>query len=403
MSIFTTRKHKTSVVEENSVPVIEGYEFETDGYIDAFMESYDDDLAIMEAMHKYDMLSMLFEGSKKDDDEDKEDEEDEDDDEDEEDDEKCAKESTGVPEGNSVEGDAEVSDSLADAYNKVISGKSSVQATLESAFKDIGKSILSALDALWGKLKSYFNSAKAYFDSYTKSGQEFVKLYGDKVKGIKGYKHKMFNYNNSMIDSIAELGTMSAPEMKESINVLKNIKTMTDEQFENAKQKIEDDPNSIIPGLFKSTLKIDVTDEKGITETIKFMCRGRMEEKELLNADMEYIVSVLSKSDNVKKLNAAIRSTNEEFSQFKTLIDRAIKELKNEKIGKERIALVNKVFRIFKTLQNYKVQTFTAYKSMVVERDGEYKKACIGALSYAKKEAKNGGSDEKKLSLPSPN
>ena len=94
MSIFTTRKME--YVAENSVPVIEGYDFETDGYIDAFMESFDDDLAVMEAMHKYDMLSMLVQSSNKDAEDDEADEEKADED----DDEECAKEATGVPEGN---------------------------------------------------------------------------------------------------------------------------------------------------------------------------------------------------------------------------------------------------------------------------------------------------------------
>lgn len=114
-------------------PVYEGYSFEHGGAQTIAMESFDDNLAVLEALSALDIHILR---------------------------------------------------------------ESSVEVVTEAASGGVVERIKAALKKLWGKIKAFFESIIRFFDSLTKSAADFAKKYADKLRKIdlSGFKYKMYNY-----------------------------------------------------------------------------------------------------------------------------------------------------------------------------------------------------------------
>jgi len=128
MSIFNTSNMTT-------LEACEGYSVEFGGNFDAIMESYDDDLAVIEAMHAYDMAELE-------------------------------------------------------------AGEGNYTPAMEGALADIWAKIKAFFKNLVQKILAFFRSIGDYINSLVMSGTEFAKKYESRLKALKlnGMPFEMFNY-----------------------------------------------------------------------------------------------------------------------------------------------------------------------------------------------------------------
>ena len=112
MAIFTN-----TTIDKYDIPVYEGYSFETCGHYDALTESLEDDLAITEAMHAFDMAE--------------------------------------------IEGFRRIKalrESNEDKDDEIEEEEEKLESTLEESKKGILTKIKEAIQKLWGKITAFFKS-----------------------------------------------------------------------------------------------------------------------------------------------------------------------------------------------------------------------------------------------------
>lgn len=152
MSIFSSKSKIDNNDIDVDVPVAEGYSTDVNGNMDACIEAFDDQLAVIEAMHSLDIAEIALEGK--------------------------------IEELKEEGADEEEVKEVEDELEKVT----------EASLKDIWNRILTMLQNLWSKIKAFFATIVAHFDALVKSGKDFATKYEKQVNGVKPFEYECFDW-----------------------------------------------------------------------------------------------------------------------------------------------------------------------------------------------------------------
>lgn len=340
------------------VPVVEGYDAEN-ANIDAIIESFDSDLAVMEAIYKHDMLEM-----------------------------KGLHKIRTLTESKQEDDDDDDYDMDLDDDDDIKTAKENLDTVLEASAKEIWDKMINGLKSLWAKIKSYLDAAIRFLMQHLATNKAFGEKYGAQAIAKQGtlgdFKHNGYNWKD-----IGPLGKF--PSMEKHINMkgasnksTEELKTATDELTNNKEAKL-------------NTIRGTLAGESGPVTNAEF-------EKKIINLYRDD-----TKNDHSIDITEAVGFINKGFSDclnsYKTAkadVDNSFKniigQLNNLRADEERIAkrvedggsekasqikaLANANISIFKGCQAIWQRKLNIYKSIIKEYNDDCKSAVVAVLRH---------------------
>jgi len=354
MSIF----NRIQNTPDFAVPIFEGYDTEMNGDLMAIQEGYEDQLAVIEAIHGLDMEDL---GMRQDI--------------------KSLKESGAD--------DLEITTRM----EKFISVTEGMGANIFAKIKTF-------LTNMLGKLKAFFDSVIRFMNGMIKSGKDFATKYEVELKSLKldGFKVKMFDYTN--LDS----GEKASNFLTIADKVCTTHLTLTggdSEAIDHRLNKFDEQKDEIfseLRGTYCGTSKLESNE---YTEALYRLFRnGAKDEsdKEEKSVNIGEIVSTL-------KTNTALTTSQDALKDCNTIFQKEIAEIsKVEKLwtseyGKKESSVEDRMLHqkllaisqrrasAFSEAKTIALEYFRAWKEAAVARNSDYKSICMAAFRYKKKEA----------------
>lgn len=363
----------SSYTSNNDVPVVEaarGYGFEIDGDSLAIRESFEDQLAVVQAIHGVEMEEINLQSTVR-----------------------QLTESGATPE--------EIQTQTAELQAVIESKLGSVWASIKKFFKD-----------LWAKVKGFFQSIMRSFDALFLSGKKFVSKYKSQINGIKqklsGFEYEMFDYTNMDADVKVEI-----PETAKFEDILNTITAATDGGRLEGYSKMIDEFDSDEAAKFirgEVVGKSNLTSEE-YNEALFAYFRGgatSKDERKTKSVDINSIIAdlekttpkgILKKSETdvdtkFKKAIAAVEKVEKKFEGLSAGADgnynAGTKDAPKNISAAARDTAVKAARNLSKTVsisQDVQLKFIKAYRTAWAERDRVYKGVINAAFSYA---AKNG-------------
>lgn len=346
MAMFTN----TSREETFELPVVEGYDCEVNGNIDACIESFDDQLAVIEAMHALDIAEIEY-GRKI----------------------QSLKESGAE--------DEEIEDA-----------EEELEKVTEASIKDIFAKIKEVIKKIWAKIKAFFASVKKFFDALILSGKDFAKKYQKEIEGCKPFIYERFEYTIDMSDiNPAEAAKDMVGEAESEM--LKGIENATADEIKEAEDyyaNIDDDE-----------LRAEFAGKSGKLTSAEYQkelykaCRNGKDYKEKLTTDPKTFVDwLLNKSANSAKNIANVGNEIDKIMSNLTSsinsIEGKVKSNANDPLASRRASICNKMVSTVSKINSFASQGVNAIKAAHKECDGVAKAICVRAIAEKKKQAKEG-------------
>ena len=333
MSIFSNK----NVFETDDIVACEGYDITLGGHYNAIMESYDDDLAVIEAMHAFDMAEM---------------------------------------------------EAMKESGSEIVSTP-----LMEASAKEIWDKIKKFFKNLWSKIVAFFQSAIDYVSSLVMSGTAFAKKYEERLSklNLNGFTYEMYEYNFESIyaKDISELSKYQE-EVTKSIAKVSEIDISKD-NFNELVSRYSDGIESIrnkIPHDIVKKLTGETNPEK-FNEALANKFRSGGKKKSLKITDLSKYIKFLKSSNG---LIQHIKNTKDGVNKVFKEIDQAINKAANEaaKAGEgattqrsaKKASLIRSLSGSCSIVQTYTTRYINAWSSVVKEATSTYKNLCFKALSY---------------------
>lgn len=336
MSIFANNNMVAS-----EIYACEGYDIATGGNYDAIMESYDDDMAVIEAMHAFEMAEL-----------------------------EAMKES----------GSENVSTPLMEASLKEIWAK------IKEFFVNLGKRIL-----------GFFRSVIDYINSIVLSGTDFAKKYKERLAkvSLKNFKYEMYEYTivdefkkgHDSIGKYEDLATASMNDIRGMDIKSKDI----DMKFIRLGEEYDKSHEDTLKALRK-LLSGEEKEENFAEGLFKRFRGGDDKKKEIAVSGLGKYVTFLEKSEGLlksaKSANNAVKNT---FANIEKIInteannaEKASKsaEGRESQILAKKAALMRKQLKTFSAIQSLGTRFINAWSSATKEAVSTYKALCFKALTH---------------------
>lgn len=376
-AIFPFLESNTTVNDEVTyeVPTFENYSAFSGGAQDIAIESYQDQLLVMESLAYLENRSIAFEAASR------------------------------------VEERDEEQEAALENLTTV----------LEAAGGGVFEKIQNALTRLWGKVKAFFASIMRYLDSMFKSGGDFVKKYESQLlkANTSGYKLKMFKYTNLDAQSVdGAVSKASAIVEKAKATVATTIGKVgagaSEAQISGLKddlRRLEEGKSELIEGfrgalLSKGRLNADEF-SKGLYANFRDGKENKDQRVEM-DVDVKGMIETLKGSTKlVETAKKAQAKVDEGFKKALAHVTAARSKVKGAKVddnGTSSVkvgdnqhtfkgnaagvlaSLLRYDYDLIAAQQSANTAYFQAWVRAVKERDSEYKSALRGALSYTKKD-----------------
>ena len=337
MSIFNNTMIDNTDGFVSEIVACDGYDVTLGGHYDAIMESFDDDLAVIEAMHAFDMAEL-----------------------------EAMKES----------GTKTVATPVMEASLKEIWAK------IKEFFVNLGKRIM-----------AFFNSVADYVSSIVMSGATFVKKYKTRLDDAKtGFTFEKYDYsiNSTFNTGKSEMKSVNKISI-DAINKIKDIK-IDDEnilaKLTVMENEMDSSKSSILANLRKKLS--GESDEGKYTEALFNKFRSGGKKKSVTVSDISSFVAFLEKSDELTKtIKEASESVKTTFSTIEKAINAAAKEAESStkggeysQAGAKKAALMRGQIKTFSSAQSIFTRFVNAWSTAAKEATGVYKSICFKALTY---------------------
>lgn len=342
MSIFGKINKDTNT---DTIPVIEGYDFDVDGDLYAAEEDFEDQLSLIEAMYNID----------------------------------CSE----------IEYKKKVSELTESAdVNALKSAKMEYEITTENFVKTAWEKIKAFVKSAAAKVVAYFNSAVAFFESFVKESKAFADKWEPELKkvNLEGFKYPLYDYNNSKISSFGVDTAMGVviPMLTSSINTSASIEDLKSEIEELEKNKEVEAAEMRKAILGKEVSKDDFTKEL----MIEF--RGSSKDKpDEQPVKIEELLTILKASTPMKNVKEFSSKLIEQYKKAVEAINKA--EMDGEKSPERSgayLQLTKLKVEALGMAKEVSLSGIKTWKQAIVERDNTYKRICVKALHYKKAETK---------------
>lgn len=354
MSIFNIG---VSTIE---APVFEGYSHDGDGMAVAVQESYDDRLAIIEAMHQIGQEEVNFKSKLR-----------------------------------------VLESSNADDY-EIETLKEGFEIAMEGAFGNAIDRIKKFFADLWGKITAYFKSLVKYFDYLFKNAKDFATKYEKQLRDkdgkgdLSGFEFSLYTYTNLDEGSNKDIYNRVLSSGAGS-NYVKSANSHNLDQLKDITQRLTSKKEDIMDDARGKLLKKSSVDSGDFAKELFGFFRNGAEsasdkEKKSINSISEFI-NVLKTSNPTKVVEDNKKATDKIFKEQIDNVEKVRKDIskgydgaENKELAMAKIQYLNKAASYMSMIQGLCSSYFNAWKSAINERNSEYKSLLLAALRYKKKD-----------------
>jgi hypothetical protein len=365
MSIFGRSQTGTDV----SIPVYEGYGVEVNGDIIALQESFEDQLAVVEALHSIDMEELSLRGDVR-----------------------------------------SLQESGAEAQ-EIEAREQQFVAVTESAVANAWQKIKEFFTKLLGKLKAFFASVVRFFDGIFKSGADFAKKYEGQLKklDLSGFEYKMHTYTGlekiefDKADVVSEMKKLRDEAVEAATDYKKT--DAIKEEIRQCKEDREEYLNTIRGTALKSGGSVTAEQyAEALYGSFRNGAKDNDDAKEQA-VRINDIVAVLKDTKAKTSAEAFAKKTEEEFDKAIKFVEELRNKFANakEKSGGYTVKHGDKEHAVFSDAaptvieglrvtgaimsagKDIQVAAFRAWKDAYTERARVYKSVCMSAFRYKKK------------------
>ncbi len=353
MSIFS--KSSSFPITDINVPVFEGYNSEFNGDLIAVQEGYEDQLAIIEAIHSLDIADLEMRKAVK------------------------VLQESGADE-HEIQAKME-------EYNTVT----------EASVSNVWQRIKDFFARMLGKLKAFFGSVIRAFDAMFKSGKNFATKYEKDLNSLdlSGFKYKMFKYTNLNGSKASDFLSIADKLIDSKMSSPGN----TAEAIVDSLEKFDDQKEEMFDSLRGSYCGGGNLDRDEYTEALYSNFRDGAkdsEDKEEVSINIRDIIATLKDDKPLKEAEAALTDCEQVFKKQISEISKLEREFQksadNTKTGdsdrarSQKLVLVaQKQSSAFSEAKTIALEYFRAWKAAVTARNSEYKSVCVAAFRYKKK------------------
>lgn len=370
MAIFNT----TRTTEETfDLPVYEGYGLENCAFMEAFIEDLDAELAVIEAMHAYDMIeieglrkiSAMTESA-------------------------TGEETDYEPEEDEDEGD------LTEEPAKVTEAKAELQAALEEAGEKVKKTMRERLSELWAKIKAFFSNIGRYIKSIFVNNKDFTTKYAealDKVSKNSGIKFDVngFEYNHKLLTT--NFGAHIAGSNQKTMELVNTYKgkifgtsdegtlTKLREDFEKKTEGLLDAVRGKCVGASGTVSEEEF--DKALFDAFRGAGASENKKKEITigSSEINNCKKFLDEYNN--QINVLKKAEKESDNMFKPIISELKDDNKTALAG--QVTIMNKLINIVSGHHRIVTKGINAWIKAV----GEYNSFCRKVLLKAMSESNN--------------
>lgn len=365
MSIFGKGYNNSTV----TAPVYEGYGVDVNGDILAIIESFDDQLEIVKALHAIDMEELAMRSDVR-----------------------------------------QLRESGADLYAIEVR-QQQYEAVTEAMVKNAYQKIKEFFSKLWGKIRAFFESVVRYFNSLFKSSKEFATRYERDLKklDLNGFKYKMHTYIN--LDGVDKKVTDRKAKIEEVFAKLKEVDG-SEEKIKELQEKIDDlrenkDENAAkMRGKFVGKVT-PLTQEEYAEVLYAYFRDGATSDDDMEEqpVEIDHILNVLKDTKVKKEVETWAKKNDEVFSNILKDISEIERKLSTakEKDGRYTVShsdneasvpakassLALELLRLsasdVSVQKDIEMQFFRAWRTAYAERDAVYKRVCVAAFRYKRK------------------
>ena len=284
---------------------------------------------------------------------------------------------------------------------------------------DACEKVKNIIKSLWEKTKEFFKSIMKFVQQFLLTGREFFNKYDKELSlltNLPGFKYKMYEYDHEKIDNAMCVTMDRVYDIMRDVAVQIDVfykgffkATMKDALASRNGEKINEffeEHIARIDDLLSDDYICDsltdgeVREKKDFNEYIFGMFRNGAKnsddkkEIEITNVYKELSIVRDYKPESIKRVK---QDADEAFNNMLDCLNK-IRELgstvseKLEKLGGENVNISAKMSEMSMKLatvtsktQSYQNNVITAWKNVVKERDSEYKRMALSALSYARK------------------
>ena len=332
MSIFNNNGFESEIV------ACEGYDITLGGAFDIMTESYDDDLAVIEAMHSFEIAEL---------------------------------------------------EAMKESGQSVVSTP-----VMEASLKDIWTKIKEFFKNLWQRILGFFKNVGDFINSVVMSGSAFAKKYKERLNKVKlnGFSYEMYEYK------IADNFKKGTGDMKsftkaaaDEVAKLKSMKITADNALANLTrqgEKLEAEKETQL-SEFRKRICGEADPEK-MTEALFNKFRAGGKKKSISVSDLSQYIAFLEKSEELNKtIKEAKETVNKTFSDINNAIKDAANEAeKDTKNGEYTQAAAKKAsfmraqIGYYSACNSIYTRFVNAWSSAAREAVGTYKSLCFKALTY---------------------
>lgn len=363
MSLFGGRSNYSTM----EAPVFEGYDCLHNGDLRAIEEGYEDQLAIIEAIHEIDMAELDYNRDLK---------------------------------------------SLNESYGDIDARTNQYTVALEGLVANAWEKIKKFFTNMWGKLKAFFDSVVRFFDSLFKSGKDFAEKYEKQLDrlSLTGYKFKMYDYSvESQVQKASDIFS-AIQKFLENKKIYPTFALSAENKdvIEKTMETMSDDKENILDE-FRGTMcgESSANKEEYSKKLFGLFRSGATSEndKKDVSVDIKKVIADLKNTKISEAVNKTITDMNTVFTNYlKTLttLENKISDSTNEKPASfkegnithtsatvtnmkgEATEYVRKCSTFFSECKEIALENFRTWKEAITERNTVYKSVCVGAFRYKK-------------------
>lgn len=363
MAIFTGTRSSYSYD-----PAYESYGNAIGGGVDAVIEGFSDELAVIEAMHAFDMAEI-----------------------------ELAKKVKSIREaaesGEKTEEEAEEEEKAAEEAYAV---------TKEASGKEIWAKIRAWFHKLWEKVKAFFAGLIRNVSAMILTPKAFLKQYREKLSKLKHFEVKVTTYEydkvydvvNSVAGSVqtalnmhdkaqdAWVRDLNDLAISRRAKAMGNNSGLTNVDHHARMEELEEANADIVRTFVKAVTGSDDTDE--FTTNLYAKLRGGKEPKEVVIKDIKPYINIIDKSSNiVESVKAVEKKVNDYCSALNSEIEKQAKTFEKPDVegGDKVAAFVRKSIAGYSTIQGYVNRSVTIITAVVKEACSASKSILNAAMS----------------------
>lgn len=341
---------------EYELPVVEGYSAEANGNIDACIEGFDDQLAIIESMHALDMAEIEY-GRKI----------------------KALRESGAEEE-------------------EIEEEEEKLEKVTEGAIKDIFAKIKNFILKLWAKIKEFFKNVVRFFDGLFLSGKKFAEKYKAELnkvneveiensynigKEVEGYgsvfkKAMGFSEFKDFVSDIED-GIKKAQAAKDDTAAYDELQKELDE-FKDSEVNILDMTRGALVG------KNSVTSDNFATELFKYFRDGKDYEttfKAKVSDAVDWLINK-NMSNDVKAIQSESDNMFKAALSHISILEKTVANV-DDRIAQYGTKAANILSSVVSKSQSVANSAINAWKTAISAKTTLSKQICTKALSKKNK------------------